>query len=332
MSDMTRKLVESGGGADKFDNVDVDHYITDDDYGAGAAPNPRQSQHNTQIEFEFQQSVHTSSLDLEGDIDASDSHTLLPPPAAAGSGGGSSGGAAGGVSCFSIEYYQKFFDVDTEQVQYRLKASVWPYKNAFLKTISGKGDLYGPFWVASTLIFVIAFAGNIVDYNNSYARGEQDVWRYDFSKISLAATMIYGYVSLIPFGVWVVLKYRTAHAPLLMDLVTLYGYSIAIFIPVSFLCIFPWIGAAISWLAIIVAIVLSGLVVSQNLYEALREVPDRALVTPFVGAIAVCHLGLGLALKFYFFHHVQYHPATPTVVLTTAVPRVLLSLTTLAAT
>lgn len=29
------------------------------------------------------------------------------------------------------------------KVQYRLKASVWPYKNAFLKTISGKGDLYG---------------------------------------------------------------------------------------------------------------------------------------------------------------------------------------------
>lgn len=81
---------------------------------------------------------------------------------------------------------------------------MWPYKNTFLKTISGKGDLYGtfcsgndgqiasimtrfgqmtgPFWVASTLIFVIAFAGNIVDYNNSYARGQQDAWRYDFSK------------------------------------------------------------------------------------------------------------------------------------------------------
>lgn len=45
--------------------------------------------------------------------------------------------------------------------------------------------------------------------------------------------MIYGYVSLIPLGVWIVLKYRTTQAPLLMDIVTLYGYSIAIFIPVS---------------------------------------------------------------------------------------------------
>lgn len=45
--------------------------------------------------------------------------------------------------------------------------------------------------------------------------------------------MIYGYISVIPLVVWVVLKYRTEHAPLLMDVVTLYGYSIAIFIPVS---------------------------------------------------------------------------------------------------
>ena len=52
----------------------------------------------------------------------------------------------------------------------------------FLKSIEGKGDLYGPFWVATTLIFAIAFSGNIVDYKNSVGKGEQDVWRYDFDK------------------------------------------------------------------------------------------------------------------------------------------------------
>lgn len=50
---------------------------------------------------------------------------------------------------------------------------------------STRSAVTGPFWVASTLIFVIAFAGNIVDYNNSYMRGEQDAWRYDFGKSTL---------------------------------------------------------------------------------------------------------------------------------------------------
>ena len=57
-----------------------------------------------------------------------------------------------------------------------------PHAYRFLKSIEGKGDLYGPFWVATTLIFAIAFSGNIVDYKNSVGKGEQDVWRYDFDK------------------------------------------------------------------------------------------------------------------------------------------------------
>jgi len=324
MSDMARKLMEDGGpGGAGFDNVTIDHNIDDDHYGdASAARQPSGQIHNTQIEFDFQHAAPVSDLDLEGDIDTSDTHTLLPPPSIAGAGGAEASGAAAvgsalSASCFTLEYYQKFFDVDTEQVQYRLKASVWPYKNAFLRTISGKGDLYGPFWVASTLIFVIAFAGNIVDYKNSYAKGQQDVWRYDFGKISLAATMIYGYISLVPFAVWAVLKYKTTQGPQLMDIVTLYGYSVAIFIPVSFLCIFPWIGSAISWIAIITAILLSGLVVSFNMFEALKGEPDRAMVTPFVGAIFAVHFALGMALKFYFFHHVQFHPTETTTLAST---------------
>jgi hypothetical protein len=86
----------------------------------------------------------------------------------------------------------------------------------------------------------------------------------------------------------------------------------------QFLCIFPWIGAAVSWLAIVIAIVLSGLVVSLNMFDALREVPERAMIAPFVGVIVACHIGLGMALKFYFFHHIQHHSSASTLATTLA--------------
>ncbi len=137
---------------------------------------------------------------------------LLPPPATATASTSESSGtsnADGGIfSCLSIDFYKKYFDVDTEQVLFRLKSSFWPFnKTRFIKSIEGKGDLYGPFWVATTLVFAIAFSGNIVDYKNSVGKGEQDVWRYDFDKVSLAATMIYGYITLVPFALWVLMKY-----------------------------------------------------------------------------------------------------------------------------
>ena len=132
--------------------------------------------------------------------------------------------------------------------------------------------------------------------------------------------MIYGYVSLVPFGVWAALKYKTNSAPLLMDVITLYGYSIAVFIPAAFLCIFPWIGATISWLVIVLAMALSGLVVGFNMYDTLKEDNDKSLAAPFVGMIVACHIGLALALKFYFFQHEQYHPLSITITSTSAVP------------
>jgi hypothetical protein len=47
------------------------------------------------------------------------------------------------ASCFSLDYYRRFFDVDTEQVAFRIRSSFWPHKNQFLTQIEGKGDLYG---------------------------------------------------------------------------------------------------------------------------------------------------------------------------------------------
>ena len=57
-----------------------------------------------------------------------------------------------------------------------------------MEQIQDKGDLYGPIWVTTTLIFVMAMAGNIVDWKESHKQETADAWRYDFNKVTLAAT------------------------------------------------------------------------------------------------------------------------------------------------
>lgn len=53
---------------------------------------------------------------------------------------------------------------------------------------------YGPFWITSTVVFLMAAAGNINSYVN-YASDSKDnnPWHYDINYVSFSAFAIYGY-------------------------------------------------------------------------------------------------------------------------------------------
>ena len=67
-------------------------------------------------------------------------------------------------SVFSFGFYQRLFDVDTEDIVARLAWSALTrpkFTSNFAKDkIKSKPDLYGPFWICVTLIFSVAIAGN----------------------------------------------------------------------------------------------------------------------------------------------------------------------------
>ena len=86
---------------------------------------------------------------------------------------------------WQIEYYQKYFNVDTQQVLQRLMGSITPRPNKsyFDSNIRQNPDLYGPFWVCVTFIVTVAISGNIV----SYFHTPNAEFQIDFSKITLSA-------------------------------------------------------------------------------------------------------------------------------------------------
>lgn len=93
---------------------------------------------------------------------------------------------------WSISFYAQYFDVDTNEVIKRCWAALYPRAN-FLDVLEGNPDLYGPFWIATTVVFILFMTGTIswkLDH-----RG-QEHYSYDFGLLSGAAGLIYGYTGI----------------------------------------------------------------------------------------------------------------------------------------
>lgn len=91
---------------------------------------------------------------------------------------------AGGSSkrfLWSLSFYSQFFDVDTSSVMTRCWAALYPRAN-FLDVLEGNPDLYGPFWIATTVVFILFIGGTISQYLAK--TGASTRFAYDFSLLS----------------------------------------------------------------------------------------------------------------------------------------------------
>jgi hypothetical protein len=95
---------------------------------------------------------------------------------------------------------------------------------------------YGPFWIASTLIFLLGACGNFATYLDAVVGDTSGTWHYDFTKVTVAAVMVYVYVTVTPILLWAVFKWRDIPIGLLENC-ALYGYSLLTYIPTA-VCVF----------------------------------------------------------------------------------------------
>jgi len=97
----------------------------------------------------------------------------LPPPVTASS-------SSGKRFLWSMSFYAQFFDVDTSSVLSRCWAALYPRAN-FLDVLEGNPDLYGPFWIATTVVLILFLGGTISQY---LASTGQERFAYDFKLLS----------------------------------------------------------------------------------------------------------------------------------------------------
>lgn len=173
----------------------------------------------------FQEFPNSAISELPNDANK---HTTFPDEA-----------AAPKYSIWTLEYFQKFFDVDTDIVVNRIVGSMFPKRgiNYLQHYIQSKPDLYGPFWICVTLVFTIAISGNIANYLQAAAKQQSYHWKYDFHAVSASATAIFLYAWLVPIILWLLLKYQgSEHVSQLLLILLFLFFSYFICCTFSFSC------------------------------------------------------------------------------------------------
>ncbi|XP_021622047.1 protein YIPF1 homolog isoform X2 [Manihot esculenta] len=178
---------------------------------------------------------------------------------------------SGWMRTFTIAAYKPYFDVDTIDVLERIKDSLFPFRGTFTEKTAGNPDLYGPFWICTTLIFVAASIGTFVTYLAHKLKNKE--WDYDINVVTWSAGVFYGYVTIVPLGLYVVLKYFSVPSGL-VQLFCLYGYSLFIFIPALCLSIIPL--EIFRWVIAGVAGFMSASFVALNLRAHIMSAGERA--------------------------------------------------------
>ncbi|KAK0629777.1 hypothetical protein B0T17DRAFT_653352 [Bombardia bombarda] len=254
--------------------------------------------------------------DLQEDLEFHNSNFSETAPAlrkGGGGGGGAGGGGGGGNSAsglplpatastsgkrflWTLSFYAQFFDVDTSSVLSRCWAALYPRAN-FLDVLEGNPDLYGPFWIATTVVLILFLGGTISDY---LAATGKEPFAYDFKLLSGAAGLIYGYTFVIPVALYLALRYFGSESANLLECWALYGYANLIWIPVALISWSPI--TILNWVFVAVGFGLSVFFLLRNLYPVLSAT-DRQTSKVLLVLVLALHLGLSVAIKILFFAH-----------------------------
>jgi hypothetical protein len=241
-----------------------------------------------QEELEF----HSSNFN-----DASNPRSKIPPDTTANPFSGASSSTSSKRFLWTISFYAQFFDVDTAEVLRRCSSALYP-RSPFLDVLDGNPDLYGPFWLATTVVFILFLTGTISQY---LARQHIKHFTYDFRLLSGAAGLIYGYTGVIPVALWGLLKWFGAgDSASLVECLALYGYANVIWIPVALISWSPV--AVLNWVFVAVGFAMSCGFLVRNLWPVVNATDAKTSRILLLGVIAL-HAGLAIAIKILFFAH-----------------------------
>lgn len=292
-------------------------------YGAAASNNPDYNivvdvdDDEPTLEFQdFATNTNTAASNAQGRINSG--------PANAATGGGGGGGpppyqapgaypepsSSGTHALWHIEYWAKYFNVDSSDVVQRSFLAVVP-KDSFLDVYNSNPDLWGTFWVPTSVIFAM-FVTASLSQNIAQALAGQPR-QYDFTMLSFAVFSIYAYVLVLGAFVYGMTKYFGSQ-PGLMECFSVYGYSMAVWIPISVLCVLPF--NLFRWAVVGVGFVSSGFFIMRSVNQIVSR-SNGSIHKAIIPILLFAHALLVVMFKFKFFSYAVAtipagdHPASP---------------------
>lgn len=237
---------------------------------------------------------------------------------------------------WTLEFYQQFFDVSTQQVLIRMSNTLvlvnppdfllgrdWHYNRGSAEeegvtpaaaaaaeaqqdhfilgdvTLSRKPDLYGPIWICTTLWMLLGIVSNIMS-KIAATKAEEAHWQYDFSVASVACIVMYLYCFVFGAAVWALMLWKNLPVSL-VDTVSLYGYSMFPFILTALLCMVP-VGA-LQWVFCLVGGLWSTAYLLLNHWHMWKVSLEPNWFIGIAALIGLCQMGLTLSFKLYFLRY-----------------------------
>ena len=204
------------------------------------------------------------------------------------------GGWLDNINC-NLSFLQVYFDFETDEIIQRLIASLIPFNKNFINLVEQKPDLYGPFWIYTTLIFIVASAASLT----KYIQGATDE-DYFQKFIPLAMSVIYGIGFCLPFIVKVLMYIFGSETSFVLVL-NIYAYSFSIYAPILILCI-PF--EKLQWLLLFYAVLSSTCFLLLNFWKELSKYVDNRKYF-ILGVIGIFQFSLFFVIKLKFFAHIS---------------------------
>lgn len=199
---------------------------------------------------------------------------------------------------WTLNYYKPFCAMSSDAIIGRLYRSIAPWKGQLFND-EEPADLYGPWWVATTLILVVAIASNLSSYvyahrNSDVEKSDEDRWRFDFQCISVMTSIVYSIISWLAVFVYWLLA-RAGQSTPLVNCVGILGYSLTPMLLSSLLLMIPV--SILQWIIVASTAALQCYFVFINLWH------DRSntKVSPVIMGVFAGYAGLALLFKWYFF-------------------------------
>ena len=194
------------------------------------------------------------------------------------------------INC-NLSFLQVYFDFETEEITKRLIASLIPFNKNFIKLVEKKPDLYGPFWIYTTLIFVVASAGSLTKYIQGAT--EEDYFQ---KFIPLAMSVIYGIGFCLPLIIKVLMYIFGSETSIVLVL-NIYAYSFSIYAPIFILCI-PL--EKLQWFLLFYAVFSSTCFLLLNFWTELSKYVDNRKYF-ILAVIGIFQISLFFVIKLKFF-------------------------------
>ncbi|KAL8829098.1 MAG: hypothetical protein Q9170_006316 [Blastenia crenularia] len=204
---------------------------------------------------------------------------------------------------WTLSFYAQFFAVDTTSVLHRCLSALIP-RRPFLDILDGNPDLYGPFWIATTVVFILFLTGTISQYLASH---HDKAFVYNFRLLSGAAGLVYGYTAFVPVALWAALRWFGSSGPTLgeresritlVECWALYGYANVIWVPVALISWSPV--AVLNYVFVAVGFAVSVVFLTRNLWPVVSGAEGKVSRVLVFGVVGL-HAGLAIAIKFLFF-------------------------------